>query len=107
MSTTCSGRLNLHSFINIVMCIRGNEILYLTSLSQLHSVITVHRISSFWITNPSLRSSASFSKARWFIADSLLLLSRSVVFRFSVKSKSHCDWRSVSQSVSLGVEPPS
>jgi hypothetical protein len=41
---------------------RFDDWIYLTSILQLHSVITVQTCNSFWITNPSLHSSASFSK---------------------------------------------
>jgi hypothetical protein len=49
-------------------------------------LLTVHTLNSVWITNPSLHSSASVSKARRFISEwLLLLLPRSVVFCSSVK----------------------
>jgi hypothetical protein len=63
---------------------------------QLHSVIKDHTLSSFWMT-PVWRISMKDLPLN---SDWSLLLSNS-----KSKSKSHCDWQSVSQSVSLGIEP--
>jgi hypothetical protein len=40
----------------IIVDSRFDDWIYLTPLSQLNSIITVHTLNSFWITNPSLLS---------------------------------------------------
>jgi hypothetical protein len=99
----------------IIVDSRLDDWICLTSLLQSLSVITVHTCNSFWIPNPSLRSPALFSKARWFATESLLLLllllyiclvcrigdTESNISAIRCQSNIATD----SQSVCLGVEP--
>jgi hypothetical protein len=81
----------------IIVESRFDDWIYLTSVLQLHSIITVHPLNSFWITNPSLHSSASLSKAPCFAAESLLL-PLSVVFSLLSESYVTTDGQSANQS---------